>query len=74
MAPNKSMRRLLAIPYSSTSLIEVWLNNRRELVITRKRKGQPAPITLKIYQESGDPEIPLKPVKIRSKGSVIIKR
>ena len=66
------MKRLLLLPRSPTSRIEVWLNRRGELVITKTRKGNPAPITLKIYKPSRDPEIPIKPVKIRSKGSVII--
>ena len=67
-------RRLLTVPCSKTSKIEIWLNARGDLVITRLKKGKPAPITVKIYKPSNDPEIPLKPLKLRSKGSVIIKR
>ena len=66
--------RLLVIPCSSISRIEIWLNPRGDLVITRLKKDQPTPITLKIYKPSKDPEAPLKQIRLRSKGSVIIKR
>ena len=66
--------RLLVIPCSTASRIEIWLNPRGEIVITRIRHGKPAPITLKIYKQSKSPETPLKQVKLRSRGSVIIKR
>jgi len=65
------MRRLLLLPLDN-SRIEVWLNPRKQLVITRLKDGEIAPITLKIYKKTKDPEAPLKPLKIRSKGSIII--
>jgi len=68
------LKRLLVIPRSTVSRIEIWLNPRGELVITKITKGRPTPITIKIYKPSKDPETPLKPVKLTSRGSVIIKR
>jgi len=67
-------RRLLVVPCSTVSQIEIWLNPRGDLVITRLKRGQPTPITLKIYKPTRDPEAPLKQISLRSKGSVIIKR
>lgn len=68
------LKRLLVIPCSTISRIEIWLNPKGDLVITRIKRNQPTPITIKIYELSEDPETPLKPVTLRSKGSVIIKR
>lgn len=68
------LKRLLIIPCSTVSRIEIWLNMRGDIVITKLKRGHPATITLKIYKPSKDPARPLKPIKLRSKGSVIIKR
>jgi len=65
------MRRLLLIPLNN-SRIEVWLNPRKQLVITRLKGDRIAPITLKIYKKAKSRYKPLKPVKLRSRGSIII--
>ena len=65
------MRRLLLLPLDG-SRIEVWLNPRKQLVITKLRGDRIAPITLKIYKKAKSKHKPLKPVKLRSRGSIII--
>ena len=65
------MRRLLLLPLGN-SRIEVWLNPRKQLVITRLRDDRIAPITLKIYKKARNRRRPLRSIKLRSRGSVII--
>ena len=65
------MRRLLLLPLGN-SRIEVWLNPRKQLVITRLRGDRIAPITLKIYKKAKNRHRPLRSIKLRSRGSVVI--
>jgi len=65
------MRRLLLLPLGN-SRIEVWLNPRKQLVITRLRGDRIAPITLKIYRKAKNRRRPLRSVKLRSRGSIVI--
>jgi len=65
------MRRLLLLPLDN-SRIEVWLNPRKQLVITRLKDDRIAPITLKIYKKAKSRYKPLKSIKLRSRGSIVI--
>jgi len=52
--------------------LQVWLNPNHSLVITRYRRGEPAPITVKLTRIKlrGDP--PLKRIRLRSQTSVVV--
>ena len=52
--------------------LQVWLNPNHSLVITRYRRGEPAPIIVKLtrIKHKGDP--PVKRIRLRSQTSVIV--
>jgi len=52
--------------------LQVWLNPNHSLVITRYRRGEPAPIIVKLTRIKRKEDPPVKRIRLRSQASVII--